>query len=624
MKMISLFPLKRRAVTRHMLLLSLAVGFFGGAASATDYYLSPTGNDNNAGTQNQPWRTIARANSALQPGDTVYIQAGSYSGPIRPNRSGTSHGNRIIYRAFGDGDVNIAAPVSGSGINLDNRDYVSVIGRGTNDPPGTRRIRILPEPSGSNSLTQAAVFICGSEGAVVESVYARCENSNDCNDVAAFCLRWGPYNLNQYILFKDNDIQGEPRSSGNTVNQYTEDTLPLTTCRYCVIEDNFIGGSDHISLNVEFATVDNVVIRNNVIYNPDHTALSFYEDSPNDTLVENNVVRANGGNSNPQGSYTQWGNAFQFSADDHIVRYNTIIEANRPNCINQFDAGGLDAVSGSGGASPVIRNSRFYNNTIAKAYCAPVTLGSNGGSAPYVQGMSFANNIIYGNEDDLSYSMRYLWWSGPPSTNTDRWFGNMFGNPGGSPSQNVILWDQTSYTLDFVNANWSGGSRPDFSAFAGVSNVYSASPGFRDYNNNDFSLTAGSPAIDAGAPLTRVASADTGSGTSLRVEDSRWFFGNCANFPSWMGVTCEYIRVGPSFANSTEIQIAGANDGTNTITLATGISRSDGDYVWLSRDSDGTVLVQGSAPDIGAYEFASSGGDTIPPVPPPNVIIGQN
>src|ERR1035441_2260638 len=38
---------------------------------ATTYYVSPAGNDSNAGTQSSPWRTIqAGANNAV-PGDTV-------------------------------------------------------------------------------------------------------------------------------------------------------------------------------------------------------------------------------------------------------------------------------------------------------------------------------------------------------------------------------------------------------------------------------------------------------------------------------------------------------------------------------------------------------------------------
>jgi hypothetical protein len=41
-------------------------------------YVAPFGLDSNPGTQGQPWRTLAQAESAARPGDTVVIRAGSY------------------------------------------------------------------------------------------------------------------------------------------------------------------------------------------------------------------------------------------------------------------------------------------------------------------------------------------------------------------------------------------------------------------------------------------------------------------------------------------------------------------------------------------------------------------
>ena len=46
---------------------------------AKDFYVSTSGNNQNPGTQNQPFRTVARGiNAARQPGDTVLIRAGIY------------------------------------------------------------------------------------------------------------------------------------------------------------------------------------------------------------------------------------------------------------------------------------------------------------------------------------------------------------------------------------------------------------------------------------------------------------------------------------------------------------------------------------------------------------------
>ena len=83
------------------------------AAAAMVYYVAPNGNDGAAGTQAAPWASIARAQTAAQPGDTVYFRGGTYAytrattacasqtarvDAITLNKSGSS-GNLIRYWA---------------------------------------------------------------------------------------------------------------------------------------------------------------------------------------------------------------------------------------------------------------------------------------------------------------------------------------------------------------------------------------------------------------------------------------------------------------------------------------------------------------------------------------------
>lgn len=77
-----------------------AVSFFSGVISfdstvtngaATNvYYVSPTGNDSNPGTQEKPWKTLAKAGSTAQAGDTVILMDGEYVGQLAPKNSGTA------------------------------------------------------------------------------------------------------------------------------------------------------------------------------------------------------------------------------------------------------------------------------------------------------------------------------------------------------------------------------------------------------------------------------------------------------------------------------------------------------------------------------------------------------
>ena len=63
----------------------LALTLFGFAspsfAAATTYYVSPSGNDNNAGTMAAPFKTIQTAINNANTGDTVTLEDGTYTGP---------------------------------------------------------------------------------------------------------------------------------------------------------------------------------------------------------------------------------------------------------------------------------------------------------------------------------------------------------------------------------------------------------------------------------------------------------------------------------------------------------------------------------------------------------------
>ena len=61
-------------------------------ACAAVYHVaqSPSASDDNAGSEDAPWRTISRAVEELRPGDTVYIHDGVYREWVAPRVSGTA------------------------------------------------------------------------------------------------------------------------------------------------------------------------------------------------------------------------------------------------------------------------------------------------------------------------------------------------------------------------------------------------------------------------------------------------------------------------------------------------------------------------------------------------------
>ena len=62
------------------LLLSIILILNAVAIFATTYYISPTGNDANAGTQAAPWKTLSKAvNTVRTPGDIIHVISGTYT-----------------------------------------------------------------------------------------------------------------------------------------------------------------------------------------------------------------------------------------------------------------------------------------------------------------------------------------------------------------------------------------------------------------------------------------------------------------------------------------------------------------------------------------------------------------
>ena len=66
-------------LTKRSLLLALPLLTALGSAQAATLYIAPTGNDTAAGTHSAPWKSLARAQQAAQPGDTVYLRGGTYA-----------------------------------------------------------------------------------------------------------------------------------------------------------------------------------------------------------------------------------------------------------------------------------------------------------------------------------------------------------------------------------------------------------------------------------------------------------------------------------------------------------------------------------------------------------------
>ncbi len=66
------------------------------APAPTTYYVSPAGNDANPGTQSQPFQTIQRAADVVNPGETVIVEDGTYTGTGAATACASSNSRPVV------------------------------------------------------------------------------------------------------------------------------------------------------------------------------------------------------------------------------------------------------------------------------------------------------------------------------------------------------------------------------------------------------------------------------------------------------------------------------------------------------------------------------------------------
>lgn len=614
--------------------------------------------------------TLSVANANLTGGNRALLMGGNYSTKIQPANSGTSNTNRITYQAYGDTNALLQDCSTDAGstlgdfgaINLDDRSYVTVSGVGaTNSTP--QMLRVLP-----TSRCGAGMSMCGSQYSIYESVYMKSCPSQagpittgfDCTNTSIgrmgnMCME--AFGLDSSRVTKNNIVRDSAfigNLDGNKVRE-TEDNFVIEYDQENnLIENNDIWYATHATLKLTMLPGYGAVVRGNDIRSHGHSGATAYRGggsraAPNqhtgDMLWEHNTIR--GSFSTYDLSIAAPGNGFQVGSGGNNFRYNVISESGADNDSIPLDVHGISDNWGTKDASVVIACARNYwqNNTVVYGSGAYFKCAENytPTSALQVGENRMWNNLFYdvyntsassGNTRQIEYGnvkKIQLAYGLTSAVNDDRWVNNRFGDPTVTSSQSQIFAngnygafsDPTPTTQTFPQAfsdsgGWAGVDyKPDFTSWNGFSNEYndSAPAGwFTDYNGKDYTLQAGAAPIDDGAPVTQIATADTGSGSPIIVDDGGWFPRECSNYPSWMGVQCDQICIGSSatsIASATcGIQITSRSG--NELTVSNAPSRSDGDYVWLYADSAGQTLIDGSAPDIGALEY-SSGGDTTPP-----------
>jgi len=113
------------------LLIAVAVFAFGVIpimqSQGNTYYVSPTGNDSNPGTQSQPWKTIQKCLDQIQPGYTCEIFGGTYNEALVLKISGTQN-SRITIKNYDNQTVIVNSGISKTIVTGGRIDYYTIDG----------------------------------------------------------------------------------------------------------------------------------------------------------------------------------------------------------------------------------------------------------------------------------------------------------------------------------------------------------------------------------------------------------------------------------------------------------------------------------------------------------------
>jgi hypothetical protein len=471
--------------------------------SGTIYYVAPGGLDTNPGTETLPWKTVQHSANVAEPGDTVYLRAGTYNELVTVNVSGNATAGPITFANY-PGETSI---IDGTGltipggqnglITIENQNYIIIQG-----------LQIQNYTTTSKNKVPIGIYITGADSYIqildnhIENIVT---SASGCNANALGLAVYG--------------------TSANSINNLTIDHNEL--------DDLTTGCSESMTINgnVQYWTVSNNLVHDNNNIGIDAIG---YENIGGDLLgvmcgtdlcdrardgdVIGNTVYNITSNSNP--AYGSGSNNKSYGADGLYVDGGTRITIER-NLVHNTDIGIEAASENPGNDSPgvekadyiTIRSNIVYNsNAVGITIGGYAKSGAGGGGSDHID---IVNNTLYGNDTSQQgageFQVQYH------STN------NLFENNILYANSQALfvnsLYSTSPVTADYnlyysasgagsSNWTWLGTSKSTFAAYKTASgndtDSLFADPQFVSTSTPDFHVASTSPAVNAGTNLGSV------------------------------------------------------------------------------------------------------------------------
>jgi len=594
-------------------------------ATARDYYVSPEGHDSGPGTVSLPWKTLAKANRTLRPGDVLFIREGVFDEIIEPFRSGLPKAP-IVYRSFpgeevvlrgqrnAEAIVSIGWEITGGG--WEGKSYIVVDG-----------LRLSERYHKGKAADEYPTHV------LIYGVDSRHNEIRNCvmlrSDPIAKAREYGETDYGISIskssnnTIEGNHIQGMTRVGiivgGRGLGNVVRDNVVVDcisssiviasskgTPQGTLIEGNMLGGSfteDGIQFEPDYdlefddGTAQGVIIRGNVVFDNAENAIDLKGAS--NVVIEGNVIFGNRGDNegdyedepDRNGGFGGITHGNDAGSKDVIIRRNVLYNNlsgiwveqgyriyNNVIIYNNRDYLGSNRDDGSVSNSLTTGNgsSAKEANVLRKPLFTGIWLYNDCANA------AILNNIV-GGHDSAEISL------GPRAGDRFRINGNLYFNsvdtrfafyraPYDWNTGTFSSWKSHLLSLPSVTGTDMSSSVVE-PLFLKVPEV----PG--DCQSDcDFCPGPGSPAVDSGDFLTRTSAA--GSGVRITCEEVGFF---CDGFGVVAGDMIQIEGIGE------EYQITHIDHAGNTIVV-------DRPLEW-SQNLGVALPYSGTAPDVGVCEY---------------------
>jgi Right handed beta helix region len=491
--------------------------------AATDYYVSTSGNDANAGTFSAPWRTLQKAATSIGAGDTCYIRGGSY---IERVTISNRHGSAALPMTFASypGETasieqTLVSPPNGLSalLTISNSDFIII-----------RNIEFQNHKTSTATKDLFGIYIVGAcngvqlRGNKVHDIWQSATTA--AGNAHGISVLGNAATAIDGLIIDGNEIHhcltgsSETVTLNGNVTNFTVTNNLIHDCNNIGID--FIGG-EGVNTNAALDKARNGVCSGNVIYNID----SAYNPAYKGTL---GFAAPYGGYGSPVPNDSSRGAAGIYSDGGGSI----IIER---NLVYQCNIGVEVGCEHSGKFSTgiIVRNNMMHHNHVGGIFMGGA--GTGGGAT----GCAFTNNTLYVN-DTSAYGGGCIEVQDNVTTSTIK-NNIMVCDPTGQQfilvtgtgsvfAAGSIDWNLYSGTtqsaLEFIwngvseasYSDWLTGSGQDaHSIFTAAANT----PLFTNKAANDYTLLSSSPAVNAGDVAFAPASGEKDFGGQSRVAGAR-------------------------------------------------------------------------------------------------------